>query len=262
MFGTRSQAYSFLHKAFLLLLVLSALALSMYGVELYFKQELEEAGYSKYIESVTDDPSFSASTATSNGRVYAHFGRVYLLGDSMIKTFLPAHFFGETFDWVDYTPVYTKKKDWYYLIKFRYKDSEDAVIKSSDTSSFRTGYLLGNFISADVIAEEMFKNFKPNYNDILVVLYGAHSYFEQYEVYKDFIQNVYDRVALRFPGQTFWYEPFPQHFSSGIFDHTRRDPQCYPLSKEGKWNKTLISFILLTINTCHLLSYIISNSVY
>ena len=252
LFGSRSEKYSLLRRVFLLLTVISVMVAVMYGLELYLRRNgIEEGRYDSIMESTTAKRASSSSV----GDKMAHFGRVYLLGDSMIKTFLPAHFFGETYDWVDYSPLYTSKKDWYYLMKFRYKHSDAAVIKSSDTGAFRTGYLLGNFINADVIATEMFKNFKPNYNDILVILYGAHSYLEQYNVYKDFMQNVYNKVAVRFPGQTFWYEPFPQHFSGGIFNHTVKDLKCYPLSKEGNasqyWRVTVYKEVVKETDKIH-----------
>ena len=55
---------------------------------------------------------------------------------------------------------------------------------------------MGNFMNAEVIATEMYRNFKPSAYDILVILYGAHAYREELATFREFMRSVYTEVAV------------------------------------------------------------------
>jgi hypothetical protein len=60
-------------------------------------------------------------------------------------------------------------------------------------------------MNATIIAEEMYLNLKPSENDVLIILYGAHSSLNNKDRFVNFMHDVYDQVALPFAGHTFWY---------------------------------------------------------
>jgi len=63
-----------------------------------------------------------ASPKYSKNQPY-EVSRVFLLGDSMIKSMLPGRFFGQTYDWGTFVPSYSPNDDhWYYFYKFKIRN--------------------------------------------------------------------------------------------------------------------------------------------
>lgn len=81
---------------------------------------------------------------------------------------------------------------------------------------------LGQFTDPSCVAAELYEgsaNLRPEKNDVLVILQGAHHRMHteaHIEFYADFVRAI-PSVAAKFPGRVVWVEPFVQHFRRGIW---------------------------------------------
>lgn len=101
------------------------------------------------------------------------------------------------------------------------------------------------------IMEEVKIHFNFSSRDIIVVLNGAHTVgnAEGRKRYLDFVEILYDEM-LRLPCEIYWLEPFPQHFSSGIYQQTRKDKYCW----ERYVFKHYSTVFVFTIDAAHSIS--------
>lgn len=159
------------------------------------------------------------------------FGRVFVVGDSSIRGMLPGSLFGEIYDWKQQQPAYTEPENWDFINSFRHRESPTQKVRSRESHIFRESFILGNSKNASAVAVEMYTNLMPSKSDILVLHFGEHA--SNKELYKQFITGIYEEVVRPFPGQSFWIEPFPQHYSTGIFvsSAVNNETDCVPMDK-------------------------------
>jgi len=141
--------------------------------------------------------------------------KLFLVGDSMLfSMFLGLNC---THGWTFYPPKYSKKDIFSHLATFNYNNS--------------VSYLIDSYSNATAVAAEV-KGLHPTKNDIVIVLYGAHAYSKYMTDFYNFMKSIYEHLVKPFPGHAFWFEPFPQHFSTGQYiSQDKEGPSCLPLSK-------------------------------
>jgi hypothetical protein len=140
--------------------------------------------------------------------------RIFLIGDSILtRMFYALHC---VHDWKSYTPKMTSAHSFGHLGSFRYANSLPS-------------YLIGSWFNASAMSVELYSALYPVQKDLLFILFGAHSHVGERALFKSFMQQVYDLVAEPFPGNVFWFEPFPQHFRRGIYIDNN-ETKCNPLT--------------------------------
>lgn len=155
--------------------------------------------------------------------------RIFLVGDSLIGQLCRDSKFCSrksdgTLDMVDLKPNHTHPSNWSYLRAHKLRGVPEINI-------YHFGQYGGNVY---VFEKEIYWTYKPREFDLLVVLFGAH--FHTKRTLEEFVLKSYQRLAVPFPGRVLWLEPFPQHFSKGIYDKSVEDTtphiDCYPMSSE------------------------------
>ena len=123
-----------------------------------------------------------------------------------------------THNWTFYEPQHTNHSQFSHLARFRYNES--------------SAYLIGSFTNASAISTELYSEMiTPTKRDVMIILFGAHAHATYKADFYHFLKDLYDNLATPFPGHTFWYEPFPQHFSTGEYiSQDTEGSQCKPIT--------------------------------